>query len=321
MAYYPSFMDALTYPASALRLVMSDFVKTGIVSPGDLQVTQLGTPGMGVQVAPGTCYVPWTSQTGKGIYRVASDAIVTLTLASSNASYGRYDAIIMRVYDDGTSTGSKAQLEVVTGTPAPTPSYPTLPANSLLLAYVFVGAGVVSITNAVISDMRTIGGPQKAGGFVMADLAANSVGSNQIQAGAVGTNQISDLAVTSRKMAPLYYWYEGAASGSMSPGLNPAVIGGTQISITTAANYIALIIGTASVLPNANADIYCGIFVDGVKQNPVQHTVASATHDFTCWALATIGAGNHTIDLRLWTNASQLSWGDMPKIATVLFGR
>lgn len=313
MAYRPSYMDALTYPAQDLRLQMADFTSTGVVGSTDLLVTQSPTPGMSVQVSPGVCYVPWTAQTGKGIYRVSSDSTVTLSIATSNATYGRYDAVVMRVYDDGTPSGSKAQLEVVTGTPAPTPNYPTLPANCLLLAYVFVAAGVTSITNSAITDMRVIAGPKKSGGFTISDLASYSV----------GTGQIQDGAVTSRKMKPNFYRAIGAPSGTIT-STTPVIIPSTSLTVSCDVPSVLLIMATASLRNTSGVvyDNYIAVYVDNSGIPPLGHfTFSSSMNPMSVTSMHPVSAGTHTVDLRAWSAGGTIAWADSPVLNVMVFSQ
>lgn len=128
----------------------------GIVSSGDLAVSQNGTPNMSVNVATGMGFVFGTEATGQGAYHVYNDATKNITIAAADATNPRKDRIIARIKDQSYSGAvSTFSLEVVTGTPAASPAEPTLPANSFELALVNVAAAATSITNANITDRRT----------------------------------------------------------------------------------------------------------------------------------------------------------------------
>lgn len=130
----------------------------GGVSPAlgnKLAVTQTGSPSMAVLVRSGECVIPGTEGAKQGGYGAGNDADVTLAIAAAHATLARIDIVIFRVRDTFYSGGvDSAVLEVVTGTPAGSPSAPATPANSLLLAQVAVGAAVSSIVNANITDTR-----------------------------------------------------------------------------------------------------------------------------------------------------------------------
>lgn len=121
----------------------------------ELVVTQTGSPTMAVLVGSGLAVVPGSEGAKQGGYGVGNDANVTLAIAAAHATLARIDIVVFRVRDTAYSGGvNSAVLEVVTGTPSGSPTAPALPANSLLLANVAVGAAVASITNANITDMR-----------------------------------------------------------------------------------------------------------------------------------------------------------------------
>lgn len=126
---------------------------------GDLAVSQRGAgANMSVDVARGGGYVLGDDATDQGYYFGYNDATTNLVISAADPSNPRIDLVIMRIKDaaEGGAAGDVVTLEVVTGTPAGSPSAPTLPASSLQLAQVAVGAGVTSITNANITDSRSM---------------------------------------------------------------------------------------------------------------------------------------------------------------------
>lgn len=129
---------------------------SGVSGSGDLAVTQSGTPAMSVSVAAGKAVVSGTENANQGQYAVWNDAAKTLTISAADGSNPRRDIIVARIKDAAYSGASNTfTLEVITGTPAASPSDPTIPANCLQLARVAVAAGASSITNANITDLRT----------------------------------------------------------------------------------------------------------------------------------------------------------------------
>lgn len=124
----------------------------------DLLAVAPGT-GMTVNVHKGQGVV---MRAGQGPYLGWSDTVVVLTLDAANAVNPRRDLIVMCVYDpalgDTMPTIGGVQvpctIELVTGTPAASPSDPPVPANAIVLARVAVGANVTTITNANVTDLR-----------------------------------------------------------------------------------------------------------------------------------------------------------------------
>ena len=128
----------------------------GVVGAGDLAVTQNGTPNMSVNVAAGANLTRGTEALSQGVYAGFNDATVNLSIAAADPTNPRKDLIVFRNRDafySGASTDSA--LVVVTGTAAASPSDPTVPANSLVLARVTVPAAATSILTANITDLRT----------------------------------------------------------------------------------------------------------------------------------------------------------------------
>jgi hypothetical protein len=92
-----------------------------------------------------------------GTYVTYNDASVVLSLTTADPTNPRIDLVCATV-NDAYYTGSlnNVVLQVVTGTPAGSPVAPALPANSITLATVAVGAGATAITNANITDTRVL---------------------------------------------------------------------------------------------------------------------------------------------------------------------
>lgn len=155
----PGFLENGEHSAQMMRLMMQSLIPTeGVVnkSGGDLNVTEKsGTPDMSVDVAQGSVYIEGDETSDQGFYFAYNDAVKNLTIAAADASNPRKDLIVAQVEDSEQSGGTDDwSLTVVTGTAEASPSEPTVPDNSHVLALVDVGAGVSSITNANITDRR-----------------------------------------------------------------------------------------------------------------------------------------------------------------------
>lgn len=114
------------------------------VSPGS---------GLGVTVAAGYCCVPAASALNGG-YVFGAMTSQSLTLSAADPTNPRYDLITATVTDTGTSASS-CGLAVVTGTPAGSPSPPSVTPPAIVLAAVLVNAGSASISTGNITDERT----------------------------------------------------------------------------------------------------------------------------------------------------------------------
>lgn len=118
-------------------------------------VIQNGSPNMSVNVGSGHALVPGSQANTQGVYSCMNDATVNKTIAASDPSLPRIDIVVLKVEDSVFSGGTDAwSIAVVTGTPAGSPAVPTAPNNALILAQVAVGAGVTTIVNANITDVR-----------------------------------------------------------------------------------------------------------------------------------------------------------------------
>lgn len=159
MAYHSGFFDAVdqgggnydrVYSASDFAHYFSLFVGDGVfLKPStSLQVTAKASPGMAVTVNPGSGWI-------KGYYlTIPTGESETLTIPTAHASLPRIDSVIMGL----DFTNRQIRLYVKSGTAAASPSPATLTRTNSLheleLAQVTVAAGVISVTQANIKDMR-----------------------------------------------------------------------------------------------------------------------------------------------------------------------
>jgi hypothetical protein len=136
----------------------TSLVPRGGVNPAlgnELLVTQTGSPSMAVIVKSGSAMVSGTLGSKQGMYSVMNDADVTLAISAAHATLNRIDSVVFKIEDQVYSgSNNTSSLVVVTGTPAGSPSPPTLPDNCIELARVSVVALDTSITNGEITDTR-----------------------------------------------------------------------------------------------------------------------------------------------------------------------
>jgi hypothetical protein len=154
----PSWLQNGSHPAENDRLTTQAlWATTGIIKSDSLAVTQNSPVGLSVRVASGWAAVVGTIQANMGTYVGYNDATATLSINAADPTNPRIDLVCLTV-NDSYYTGAldNAILQVVAGTPAGSPVAPTLPANSISLATVAVGAGATSITNANITDTRVL---------------------------------------------------------------------------------------------------------------------------------------------------------------------
>ena len=169
MSVYVAAVDGMTShdAADVTRLETSFLDQEGVVglTANDLLVQAQGTPDMTVKVNPGSCFVLRDAyvnndQTLK-YWNVIVTANTNITINSADPSNPRIDAICVKI-DTGASPDSTASnvgsLVAVAGTPAGSPTTPTIPNNHLLIATVRVDAGVTTIVAGKITDARTFVG-------------------------------------------------------------------------------------------------------------------------------------------------------------------
>lgn len=134
-----------------------------------LRVTESGTPAMSVDVAAGRCIIHGTESPLQGAYHCVNDDKKTIAIAAADSTNDRIDIVVARVYDaEYSGVDNKFAIEVITGTPALSPTAPTAPDNSIVLAEVVVEANASSIVNADITDKRPVSplGGTAAKGFI-----------------------------------------------------------------------------------------------------------------------------------------------------------
>jgi hypothetical protein len=152
------FLQNGSYGASPIRRALASIIRPGIISAGDLAVSQNGTPNMSVNIATGAAWVPGTElPASQGYYFFENiTAVLNKSVAASDPTNGRRDLVVARIKDQEFSgLLNTADIEVVTGTPAASPADPTVPANCWVLARLTVAAGVTTIVTGNITDLRT----------------------------------------------------------------------------------------------------------------------------------------------------------------------
>jgi hypothetical protein len=152
----PSWLQAGSYPAQYDRLTAQAlYASTGVIGFSSLAVSANSPVGMSVRIASGWAAIVGTTTTNMGVYTIFNDATETITVTTANPTNPRIDLVCATVRDAFYSGADNDVIfQVVAGTPAGSPVAPALPANSILLATVAVGAGVVQIDPANITDAR-----------------------------------------------------------------------------------------------------------------------------------------------------------------------
>ena len=152
----PSWLQAGSYPAQYDRLTAQAlWATTGIIGSSSLAITANSPAGMSVRVATGWAAIVGTTTTNMGVYTIFNDAQDTLTITTADPTNPRIDLVCATVRDAFYSGANNDVIfQVVAGTPAGSPVAPALPANSISLATVAVGAAVTQINTGNITDTR-----------------------------------------------------------------------------------------------------------------------------------------------------------------------
>lgn len=149
------------------RIVGFDFATVagtqagGVARPGDLAVSQRGSgANMSVDVAAGGAMIRGgDSGVAIGTWWAFNDTTVNVPISPSDTTNPRYDLVGLHVRDSEYSgNDNDVRLIVVEGTPAASPSDPSLSAhpNFLTLARVEIPASAGSIVDANITSRRSL---------------------------------------------------------------------------------------------------------------------------------------------------------------------
>lgn len=164
----PAFLQNGSHSADLFRQAVSSLVPPGggLVTSGDLAVTQTGTASMNILVGVGRAWVPGTNVgnvTGgnfskQAMYFALNDAAATVSVATSDPTNPRIDVVYLAIQDSQyAGTTNTAVLGVATGVPTAGASYPTnapgIPSNAIPLAWINVAANAASIVNANITTI------------------------------------------------------------------------------------------------------------------------------------------------------------------------
>ncbi|MEU5660070.1 hypothetical protein ABZ802_31305 [Streptomyces sp. NPDC047737] len=163
----PILVDGATHSAEQFRAMVQDLARgaEGITAGTDLKVTQLSTPGSGVQVGSGSGVVRGRVSAFQGSYAVRNQGAATVNVAATGGA-GRSDMLILRVEDpdyEGTRDPVVDDInyfQIISGVSS---SATTIPdgRTGIPLARIDIPASTSTITNAMIKDIRVIANPRR----------------------------------------------------------------------------------------------------------------------------------------------------------------
>ena len=151
----PNWLQAGTYTAQADRVNQQAVLNTsGVIGATSLAVTAQASPNMTVNIASGWAAIV-SGTSNQGVYGVYNDATVVQSISAANASNPRIDLIVATVNDAAISGSlNNVVFTTVAGTPAASPTVPSTPANSIVIAQIAVAANTTTISTANITDRR-----------------------------------------------------------------------------------------------------------------------------------------------------------------------
>lgn len=221
----PAYGDGLTYAAQEDRLhtgLLLDAlggatgnalgVGSGVrdATGNPLQVSV--TSGLSVQVNTGAAAIQGSAAANSGTYTAVSDTVVTLTCTAADTVNPRIDSVCLTVTDNGDAT-TTAVIQIVAGTPASSPSAPSLPANSLLLCNITVAANATALTSGNLSDQRRF---TAATGGIQPVLNSGfypTVGSSAMYLHDISTGRLKRMNSSSGIVAPSVVGFAPVSAG------------------------------------------------------------------------------------------------------------
>lgn len=128
-----------------LDTIIKGIKRSGIISGVNALASVV--PDMNINVQTGTCRSDNDTLITKG-------SITVLAITPNSSGNPRKDIVLMD--NSGVITVLTGTPAPESGTPSPTPFPPDIPANSILLAEIYVANGATSITQSVIKDKRVM---------------------------------------------------------------------------------------------------------------------------------------------------------------------
>lgn len=144
--FYNSVNGDRKYNALQMSSIFDGIIKDGVfMTIGDAMAVK-ATNGMGITIGVGRA---WFNHTWS-----FNDALFPMTLDTSDVLLKRIDAVVLEINNN--TAVRKNEFKIVKGTPSSSPQKPTLIKSELVnqypLAYISVGAGVTSISQANITN-------------------------------------------------------------------------------------------------------------------------------------------------------------------------
>lgn len=163
----PILTNGATHSAQQFRMLVRDLANgaEGITQGDDLKVTQRSTPGGGITVGDGSGVIRGRANTFQGSYAACNIGSVNVDIAATSGT-GRSDMVILRIEDpeyEGSlnpETDEIAYFQVISNVSS---SATTIPdgRTGIPLARIDIPASTSTITNAMITDLRSVANPRR----------------------------------------------------------------------------------------------------------------------------------------------------------------
>jgi alkanesulfonate monooxygenase SsuD/methylene tetrahydromethanopterin reductase-like flavin-dependent oxidoreductase (luciferase family) len=156
----PIWLQGGTYSARLDRSLLDVIFTEGVVDPGGsalLVAQRAAGANDSVDVAAGAAIIAGDDEADQGKYYVRHTAVSNVVFSPAPGSDSRIDLLVLQVNDPtaGGSAGDNATFVVVEGSVAGTAVPPAVPDSAIPLAEVLRTASDTSITDAMITDLRT----------------------------------------------------------------------------------------------------------------------------------------------------------------------
>lgn len=246
---------ATAHPEGSVLQDITDTIDTSGVNSvvgTDFKVVAQATPDLTTKVQLGRAYIEASSG---NTYPIRADADSNVSIASNSSGNPRIDALVLFIdlsAAPNTDASNVAKLQVVQGTPAPSPVAPTDAAIQtdigasnpfIRLANITVASGATSITNPNITDTRfevvyVFGGIRTTKGYLFLKEQSAAPGtppSGQVVVYAKSDNKVykkDDTGVESEVGSG-----GGGATDIITGEVPAGAIDGVNTDFTTAANF------------------------------------------------------------------------------------
>lgn len=164
----PMMTTGASHTAQQFRMMVKDLSRDqqGVTTGLDMKVTQLSTPGGGVQISDGSAVIAGKVSMVQGhyaAYNIGTDTSVTFAATGGST---RSDMLILRVEDpeyEGTRDPETDPIVFFEVVPNVSSTATTVPSgySAIPLARIDIPASTATITNSMIVDLRQVANPRR----------------------------------------------------------------------------------------------------------------------------------------------------------------